>query len=420
MRASTSTIESNRTKPHVWPILLACLAVSGAAQGEPFFLVTGIDATRNPDVARTVSPVSGFPASFHDGDRLAGSGPTGAAVTWLGEGSPMFAPNQFGAASFLFRRGSIPVGAPNQIPIMGIEFLGGPRLDLDGDLDNETRSLIPFIDQTPVVIPGSQSLIDLNLDTVGGTVTIERLDALSTNEGGAGVPSGAGVTVNVLAGTPGSFSGDLVPAEPAAINPTFDDRMGTVAAHASVAGVFRIDELGLEFWEDSIGAGFSGAPFMGTLQMISADMEGWLVTRPSSAAAWPTLTGQIGGTRWSDAASSGVPVLEAHGPGGAAGQTKTITAGPAADPFGAEGLANVDLGAYLDSVIVPGLGQNALSFVYLEAAGFGVNNSFDPIFGETIGYDVVIIAATPEPSSCVLLVLGAASLLKRRWRCWAS
>ena len=408
MRMNATNIERSRLETRAWPILLACLALGGTAQGESFFLVTGIDANLNPDAARTVFPVvSGFPSTFHDGDRLAGDAPSGSAMSWMGSGTPMFDPNEFGAASFMLRRGSIPAGPGSQIPLMGIEFLGGPLLDLDGDLGNGTRSLIPVTGQTPVAIPGARSRIDLSFDAGGGTVTLNRLDVLSTNEGGPSVPAGAGVTVNVLAGTPPVFSGDLPPADPAAINPAFDDRTGTLTAHASLAGVSRIDELGLELWEDAVGAGFSGSPFMGTQQVISADMQGWLVTRPSAAAAWPALAGQIGGTRWPDSASSGASAMEAHGPGGAPAQTKTITAGPAEDPFGAEGLATLDLGAYLDGVIIPALASDAVSFVYLEAAGFGVNNSFDPVFSETIGYDLVLIAATPAASAVVPLPTSA-------------
>ena len=96
--------------------------------------------------------------------------------------------------------------------------------------------------------------------------------------------------------------------------------------------------------------------------------------------------------------------------------TVTIGSGSTSDPFGAEGLATADLGAYLDTVVVPSLFPHALSFVYLEASGVGVNNSFDPVFGDTIGYDAVIIAQTPEPSTGVLVVIAAVGVLARRRR----
>ena len=37
--------------------------------------------------------------------------------------------------------------------------------------------------------------------------------------------------------------------------------------------------------------------------------------------------------------------------------------------------------------------STATRFVYLESAGFGINNSSDPVFTDTVGYDAVIIAA---------------------------
>jgi hypothetical protein len=55
-----------------------------------------------------------------------------------------------------------------------------------------------------------------------------------------------------------------------------------------------------------------------------------------------------------------------------------------------------DLGAYLDAVVVPNLPADATSFVYLESVGFGVNNAFDPVFGDTIGYDLVLIGAARD------------------------
>ena len=54
--------------------------------------------------------------------------------------------------------------------------------------------------------------------------------------------------------------------------------------------------------------------------------------------------------------------------------------------------------------------------VYLESAGFGMNNSFDPIFGDTTGYDAVLIAQSapiPEPTVVMLLVVGAAFSMRR-------
>jgi len=416
----TRSTTSCRTRLQTVGAGIAVIGLTAASVlADPFFLVDGVDAGKYPDTSRPIFPMTGFPGTFHDGDRLAGDTPTGANVTWQGSGAPMFSTNQFGSLSFLLRRGSVPAGGPNLVPFMGIEFLGGPLLDLDGDLGNTTRSLIPVADPNdpnlplvPLAIPGQGSRIDLTFDTGGGTVALDRFDATGTNEGASGLDPAIGVTVNVLAGTPTSFEGKTPPANPTAINPTIDDRAGTVTAHGTIAGVWQIDDLGFEFWNDTQLFGSSTSPVLGTLQTLDDDLQGWLVTRPSTATAWPTMAGQLGATLWPTVESSGVMMKTA--PSGAS--TVTIGSGPAGDPFGAEGLATADLGAYLDSVVVPSLFSQALSFVYLEASGVGVNNSFDPVFGDTIGYDAVIIAQTPEPGTGALAVMIAVGVLARRPR----
>jgi hypothetical protein len=76
-----------------------------------------------------------------------------------------------------------------------------------------------------------------------------------------------------------------------------------------------------------------------------------------------------------------------------------------------------DLGAYLDAVVVPTIHSFSQSFVYLDSVGFGVNNSFDPTFTDTVGYDVVLIAqAVPEPTALGLLALGGMMAAARRAR----
>ena len=53
---------------------------------------------------------------------------------------------------------------------------------------------------------------------------------------------------------------------------------------------------------------------------------------------------------------------------------------------------NGDLGEYLDEVVVQLIDAQSRSFIYLESAGFGINNSFDPVYTDTVSYDVVLIA----------------------------
>jgi hypothetical protein len=55
------------------------------------------------------------------------------------------------------------------------------------------------------------------------------------------------------------------------------------------------------------------------------------------------------------------------------------------------GLASGELGAYFDNVVKPQVAPSSQAFVYIESAGFGINNSGDPVFTDTIGYDAVLI-----------------------------
>jgi hypothetical protein len=104
----------------------------------------------------------------------------------------------------------------------------------------------------------------------------------------------------------------------------------------------------------------------------------------------------------------------------------TITNGPSADQFDAPGNGGLplsdfsgDLGAYLDNVVLPLVDPLSQRVVYLESAGFGMNNSFDPVFGDTVGYDVVLIAQStpiPEPATLALVVLGMGVVRRLRRR----
>ena len=77
----------------------------------------------------------------------------------------------------------------------------------------------------------------------------------------------------------------------------------------------------------------------------------------------------------------------------------TITSGFPGDDFTAPGNGGLalaqfggDLGGYFDQVVAPRIHGLSERFVYLEAAGFGINNSADPIYLDTVAYDVVIVA----------------------------
>lgn len=397
------------------------LALASTAGADTFQLLTGVDASRAPGTNRTVfaTPGPGIPSSFNDGDRLAGSADTGPAVSWLGLGAPLYTPNQFGALSFMFRRGSVVVPAPGNptVPVMAIDWLGGPRLDLDGNAA-APRSLVPVTGQPAVPIPGSTSTLSLGINHAGGAVSLLGLDATSTNIGNTGLAAGNGVTVNVLAGT--STAG----APGAAINPAVDSRSGGLTSFGGSSGtltsVYRISNLGYEIWQDPIEPTSSTASQLGTFQYLGG-MRGWLIERDGSGN-FPTLAGQgLGSTLWPTvAAVPGGTFNSAIIPGPAA-----ILAGTPQDNFtvagnGGTALAGFggDLGAYLDSVVVPLIDPQAASFVYLESAGFGFNNGPDPVFGETVGYDVVLIAQSapvPEPATAALM-LAAMGLAVRRKR----
>ncbi len=407
--------------------MLFVLASVASATAQDFHLLTGVDVGRFPGTGRprAPSPGPGFPGTFQDGDRLAGSADTGAAVVWNGSGTPIISPNQFGSLSFLYRRGSVPIPAPGNpvVPILGIEFLGGPLLDLDGDLGNGSRRLTPQAGQTPIQIPGSTSIVSLSLDRGGGMVTLTGFDATGTNEGASGLSPANGVTVNTLAGTT-PFGGQTGP-----INPGIDDRTGTLTSYAgtggTLTGVYRIGDLGFELWQDSIDPASSTAGTLGTFQYLGA-LRGWYVERDGSGQ-FPTLAGQgLGGTLWPLVDTSQVgAVVNTTLP---AFPTATIAGGVPQDHFAAAGNGGLplsgfggDLGAYLDAVVVPLIDPLSQRFVFLEAAGFGVNNSFDPVFGDTVGYDVVLIGQStpiPEPGTAALLVAaGIPAVCRRRNRC---
>lgn len=370
----------------------------GAAE---FHLLVGEAPRLYPGPSRLVPPLPGpgFPGIIADGDRLAGTSDVGDLVVFVGLGTPLFAPNQFGALSFTFRRGSIPVGGLNRVPILGIDFLGGPLLDLDGDLTNPTRSLVPVFGRTATLIPDSRSLIELVPSFDTQTIALVRVDATSTNEGGPSIPAEIATTVNVLAGT-GAH------AEPGpAINPSVDTRQGSltplVGVEGPIPGVYRVENLGYEIWQDSVDLTSGTAGVLGTFQFLGR-FRGWLVVRNAVGGQFPPLTGRgLGTTLWPavDPTPIGLTYQTANG---LAGGSATILSGVSSDNFtiaGNGGLPltdhNGDLGAYLDAVVLPRLDPSVHSFVYLESAGFGMNNSGDPVFSDTVGYDVVIVAASP-------------------------
>lgn len=375
-------------------ITLLTLALGAAwVCGEEFHLMIGVDPQRWPDVGRMVPPQPGpgLATTLFDGDRLAGNAPLGDAVVFQGEGTPMFDPNQFGSMSFMFRRGSVPA-AGMQFPLMGVDFLGGPLIDLDGDLSNGSRSLIPVANQSPIVMPNTHSHIDLIFDTNGATVTLNGFDATGNNEGGPGIGPGVATTVNTLAGT------EPDGAQLGAINPIFDTRIGTLTPFAGSSGLLenthRIDALGFEFWQDTVLASSSTASTLGTFQFLGT-FRGWWVRRDPSTGLFPALSGEgLGDTLW--------PLVDTNGLGlvintanGLNGGSATITSGFPGDDFTATGNGGTGptaLGDYFDNVVAPLVHPLSESFVYLESAGFGINNSSDPIYLDTVAYDVVIIA----------------------------
>jgi len=387
---------------HAARFTLATALAAGFAFGalaDQLDLLTGVDAGLYPGAGRTVlaSPGPSNPATFYDGDRLAGTPSVGPAVPFVGSGTPMYDPNEFGSLSMLFRRGTIPpFFGPNYTPLMGIEFLGGPLLDLDGDLNNSVRSLIPVEDATPVEIPGTSSFIELDFDTTGGTVTLVDFDATGNNEGGPGVDASTATILVTIAGTgpEGQKTGS--------INPGIDTRSGTLTAFTgssgTLAGVYAIEDLGYELWEDTISLSSGSADVLGTMQFLGT-FQGWLIEKDPNTGAFPTLTGEgLGGTRWPDVDTSEVG-NSFNTANGLAGGTATIANGVPADNYSVAGNGGValtdfggDLGAYLDSVVLPLVPAWAARVVYLESAGFGINNSGDPIFTDTIDWDAGIVA----------------------------
>ncbi len=377
-------------------LTLAALALVAAstAVADRFELITGVDARLSPGTARSVPPLG----MFVDGDRLAGTADRGGTVSFLGVGTPLYQPNEFGSLSFLFRRGSVPLFPSGRLAFLGIEFLGGPLLDLDGDLSNGVRSLTPVAGQSPLAIPGSASYIDLTFDSAGGSVALNNIDVTGTNEGAPGVQAAIATVLLVRSNT--SPTGQLG----VAINPQIDTRSGSLTdflTQSGVATVQRISNLGYEFWEDSIDSNSSTASTLGTFQFLG-NARGWHIRRHPQSGSFPTLAGiGLGTTLWPlvDTSQVGNAFVTANG---LAGGIATIGTGPTADDFTLAGNGGLvlsdfggDLGAYLDAVVVPALPFRSARFVYLEAAGFGINNSFDPVFTDTVGYDLVLIAARP-------------------------
>ncbi|MCB9851584.1 MAG: hypothetical protein H6819_00700 [Phycisphaerales bacterium] len=373
------------------------------ALAAPFELLVGVDVGLWPGTQRDLapSPGPGIPGPVFDGDRLVGTSDVGPTVAYRGLGSPLFQPNDLGTLSCTYRRGSVPLGPAGTLPLIGVDFLGGPLLDLDGDLDNGSRSLVPVNTgggfATPVRVPGTTSYIDLELNVDLGTIEIAGFEAAGTNEGGPSIGPGIATVILTLAGTgPDGMPTAVAP------NPAFDTRVGAVTPHGSLPGVYAIDNLQVEFWYDSIEPNSSTASVLGTLQQF-ANFKGWLVVADCETGEFPTLAGSgIGSTQWPNVDTSDVGEVfnTAHG---LAGGSAVVTSGNIRDDFsvaGNGGLAMTDfggdLGAYLDSVVVPLLVDGQQAYVYLESASFGLNNSGDPIYGDTNSYDLVLIAAAPS------------------------
>lgn len=401
--------------------MVALLTSATFVVAEPFNLLTGVDVQKYPGVRRMVNavPGPGIANAFDDGDRLAGTGDTGDTVSYVGVGSPVYPPNHVGACSLLFRRGSVPAFGL-YVPLMGIDYLGGPLLDLDGDTENSDRSLVPVTGQQHVEIPDSSSFIDLGIDAAGGVITLLNFDATGTSEGAPGFDGRIAVTVVTLAGTePDGTLGE-------AINPSIDTRVGTLTAFGGIGdslnGVWRVQDLGFELWYDSISPDTGTPNDLGTMQHLGT-FRGWYVERDCETGEFPALAGQgLGTTLWplvddSQVGNTFNTAVTVFGP------TATLTQGASQDGFftgddftapgnGGVALADAggDIGAYFDNVVVPSLDPQARSFVYLEAAGFGINNSGDPVFSDTIGYDVVVVAQSAAAAPIIGDVNGDGSV----------
>lgn len=405
----------NRYASIVLALFVASLASKAGA--EDYQLLTGLNAGMAPGAARQVfpsGPPSIIPGSFNDGDRLAGTSDASAAP-YLGTGTPLLSPNQYGSLSFLFRRGSIPAGSAGQQPVLNVDYLGGPLLDLDGDMGNGSRRLTPLAGQTPVEIPGTFSTVGLNLDTAGGSIGLTNFDATATNQGFPGFGPNIAVTVNTLAGTqPNGTLGS-------AINPGIDTRQGALSLFAP--GVYQVSNLGYEIWHDSIDPTSSTAATLGTFQYLGS-LRGWVIERDGNGD-FPTLAGLgLGTTLWPLVNTANVGQMYAQSSG--MPPFVSITNGPTADQFSAPGNGGLplsdfggDLGAYLDNVVLPLVDPLSQRVVYLESAGFGMNNSFDPVFGDTTGYDMVLVAQSPpipEPATLGMILLSAV-FVRRGRRC---
>ncbi|GJM25059.1 MAG: hypothetical protein DHS20C16_14740 [Phycisphaerae bacterium] len=385
-----------------------------AAFADQFELVTGVGAGTSPGATRTVFSTSGGAGAFTDGQRLGGT-PSAAPIAPTGT-TYLQSPNQYGSLSYMFRRGSINFGGP-ATPFVSVDYLGGPLHDLDGDLGNGSRSLIPVSGQTGVAIPGTTSNLDLTFGA--GQVSLNSFDVNGNNAGLGPVNAEQLVTVNTLAGT--STSGT----PGAAINPSIDDRTGATAAFlgnsGTLDGVTQVSDLGYEFWQDTFSEGSSSANELGTAQFMG-ELRGWKIERDINGN-FPTLAGEgLGATIWPSVNTSqvGNSFNNAIGAG-----TSTIVNGNPNDDFSAPGNGGLDLtdfggdlGAYLDHIATTAIDPLSQSFIYFEGAGFGINNPVnDPVFFDSSGWDVVLIAQStpvPEPTSLMLILAGCAGIAARR------
>ncbi|MEM7245331.1 MAG: hypothetical protein AAF533_08300 [Acidobacteriota bacterium] len=327
------------------------------------------------------------PSDVYRGDRLTGTDDDLAPADEAPAQETILLPNEFGSFSFaispLLPQPFADMPFINFGPsAVGVGYLGGPRLDLDGDAA-PPRSFVPVLDEmgdavTPAILPGIGSYLTLSLGD--SDVEVVEMDITRTSDVGL---QDFGVGVGVLG----------------------DDR--AAGSLSSTAFGQRIDGLFFEWYEDDISANASGAAWLGAFQRFG-NYDGWIIERDGSGD-FPTLAGLGLSSRFPDANPGDVGTVAARVPESLFGPVAVIEGlefvvppvpVPPATPRGADlaGLGG-DFGLYIDTVVAPAVPDDCDYILVLQSVGYGINNTFDPVFGSTIGYDDVFFAAGKNAGS---------------------